>query len=279
MRTSPSEKQKPGAAATATGLNTKAQTNQTYRSNPSASSGGVTTIPAKRITARRRASWRLAQLYRLAAYRRFNGVTLDPNTWAFCLASTLASAAPGISPVGIAGRAVRWHGLDMLTLKKAIKEADLGEFSDDELGTIIEAVSRWQKQHPYEIIKADKLAVMLGVTAEERAFCNMTTVGAIDEPADKRAARAAEARAVRNRERIRTKRAGKHKPRPIYLASALAASKPWEAEGISRATWYRRQNDRETGLSPYQLALNSQGDRPVSGDASEHHPDREEIAA
>lgn len=279
MRTCPSEEQRPGAAGTATGPDSKApHASQTYRASFSASSGGVTTIPAKRITARRRASWRLAQLYRLAAYRRVNGVTLDPNTWAFCLASTLASAAPGVSPVGTAGRAVRWHGLDLLTLKRAIAEADLGDFSDDELGTIIEAVSRWQKAHPYEIIKADKMAAMLAVTAEERAFCSMTTVGAVDEPADKRAARAAEARAVRDRERARTKRAGKHKPRSVYLAAALTSSKPWEQEGISRRTWERRRA-RVASVSPYQYVLNSKGDRPATNDASELHPDQDEIAA
>lgn len=28
-------------------------------------------------------------------------------------------------------------------------------------------------------------------------------------------------------------------PRQEYLASAMARSKPWEAVGMSRATWYR----------------------------------------
>lgn len=29
-------------------------------------------------------------------------------------------------------------------------------------------------------------------------------------------------------------------PRAEYLANSLSRSKPWEALGISRATWYRR---------------------------------------
>lgn len=29
-------------------------------------------------------------------------------------------------------------------------------------------------------------------------------------------------------------------PREEYLANALSRSKPWEALGMSRATWYRR---------------------------------------
>lgn len=29
-------------------------------------------------------------------------------------------------------------------------------------------------------------------------------------------------------------------PRPEYLANSLSRQKPWEALGMSRATWYRR---------------------------------------
>jgi hypothetical protein len=34
-------------------------------------------------------------------------------------------------------------------------------------------------------------------------------------------------------------------PRPAYEANALSRAKPWEAQGISRRTWYRRR-----GTSP-----------------------------
>ena len=30
-------------------------------------------------------------------------------------------------------------------------------------------------------------------------------------------------------------------PRADYEAQSLARTKPWESEGVSRATWYRRQ--------------------------------------
>ena len=42
------------------------------------------------------------------------------------------------------------------------------------------------------------------------------------------------------------RRAAGMTPRSIYEAQALSQSKPWEAEGISRATWYR---NRETSVS------------------------------
>jgi hypothetical protein len=31
------------------------------------------------------------------------------------------------------------------------------------------------------------------------------------------------------------------KPRAEYLAASVQQAKPWEADGVSRATWYRRQ--------------------------------------
>ena len=43
---------------------------------------------------------------------------------------------------------------------------------------------------------------------------------------------------ARMRERRRAKR---QRTRPEYLSSCLTATKPWEAEGISRATWYRKR--------------------------------------
>ena len=50
----------------------------------------------------------------------------------------------------------------------------------------------------------------------------------------------------RNRQRERRKRAGAVS-RQAYLANAKQKLKPWEAEGVSRATWYRR---RETSPCP-----------------------------
>ena len=44
-------------------------------------------------------------------------------------------------------------------------------------------------------------------------------------------------------------------PREEYLANALTRTKPWEALGISRATWYRRGKPEPTPETP-NLAVN-----------------------
>ena len=41
------------------------------------------------------ASVRLAELYRLARFRRVSGLAVEPNAFAFALAATLACGAPG----------------------------------------------------------------------------------------------------------------------------------------------------------------------------------------
>jgi hypothetical protein len=52
----------------------------------------------------------------------------------------------------------------------------------------------------------------------------------------------------RTRDRLRRAKAGA-KSRSIYLRGSLSALKPWEREGISRRTWYRRRS----GTTPRQL--------------------------
>lgn len=274
-----SESQQPGAAGTATGLDRNAfQASHNYRNLPSASSGGVTVLPTRRITARRRASWRLAELYRLASFRRDFGQRLDPNTWAFVLAATLAAAPQGISPIGRMGRGIRWHGLDIITLKEAIKFAGIGAFDDAELVTIIHAVDRFTEKHGHSLIRSDRMAELLAVTAEERWLCNIRTIGAVDETRQDRATRQVAEKNEKERERIRTKRAGTHVPRSVYLAGALTTSRPWEAEGVSRRTWERRRA-RVASVLEHQYIIHSDANRLATSGASVPLPDRDEIAA
>lgn len=85
---------------------------------------------------------------------------------------------------------------------------------------------------------ADKLAWKFKVTAEQRTRLGLRTIGAIDQTKEQRAEAAKERHRVRLRARRRAKGA---KPRAEYEAAAISNSKPWEAIGISRRTWYRRQ--------------------------------------
>ena len=60
----------------------------------------------------------------------------------------------------------------------------------------------------------------------------------------------------REAEAQRRRKAGV-RSRAEYEAGSLAALKPWENEGISRATWYRRA--RETGAWRCMVAMPSGG--------------------
>jgi hypothetical protein len=84
--------------------------------------------------------------------------------------------------------------------------------------------------------KADRLAWKLRVTAAERTTLKLRTIGAIDMTAQQRA----EQRKRRNAERMRALRKAQNAtPRAIYEAQSLSRTKPWEAAGVSRRTWYR----------------------------------------
>jgi hypothetical protein len=80
--------------------------------------------------------------------------------------------------------------------------------------------------------RADKLAWKLKVTAAERAGLGLRTIGAIDMTKEQRAAAAKERKRLRDQARHKRRRAE-------YEASATARAKPWQALGMSRASWYR----------------------------------------
>lgn len=98
--------------------------------------------------------------------------------------------------------------------------------------------------------KADQLAWRYRVTKEERTMLGLTTIGAIDHGKAARTKR----RKDRDRQRkAQARRAAGAKPRADYLAASKASAKPWEDEGISRASWYRRKRNnpsRETETGP-----------------------------
>jgi len=73
----------------------------------------------------------------------------------------------------------------------------------------------------------------LGLTNAERDRLKLWQFKPIDMTAEE----LAEHRRRKNNERRRAKRG---RTRAEYLASCLSASKPWEAEGISRSQWHRR---------------------------------------
>lgn len=91
--------------------------------------------------------------------------------------------------------------------------------------------------------KADGLAWRLRLKAEERRMLGVTTIGAIDE---NKAARAKRRRNLDRERKAKARRAKGSKPRTLYEAQSIAQAMPWVTEGVSRATWYRRNTKRET---------------------------------
>ena len=87
--------------------------------------------------------------------------------------------------------------------------------------------------------RADDLAWRYRVTREERTMLGLTTIGAVDF------GKAARTKRRNERDRMRKakqRRDRDQKLRAEYLAQhSISRTEPWRTEGISRASWYRRQ--------------------------------------
>jgi hypothetical protein len=102
-----------------------------------------------------------------------------------------------------------------------------------------ELIAQIQAMPRYERWPTDKtLGKRLNVTNAERNRLRLWRI----HPVDMTDGQMAEQRKAKRKLRDRRKRqqAGR-KPRDTYIAASLTKQGPWKAEGISRATWYRRQ--------------------------------------
>ena len=88
---------------------------------------------------------------------------------------------------------------------------------------------------------ADRLGKQLKLTEDERTILGITTIGSHNVP---RAERKRIRKALDAERKRKRRRAKGMKPRAVYLENALSRTKPWEAEGICRRTWERRQKRR-----------------------------------
>jgi hypothetical protein len=103
------------------------------------------------------------------------------------------------------------------------------------LGRVLIRPIRW---------RADKLGALLNLTDAERTQARVTTIGSVDVSKEERAKRRRERKRLRKERKRRAKGA---LPRERYLANSLSRQSPWEAAGMSRATWYRQ---RKMGATP-----------------------------
>lgn len=109
------------------------------------------------------------------------------------------------------------------------------------------------------MLGADAVAKLLFVSHAERTELGLKTIGACDVPHEERTKIAKEGKRARDRSRQEQKRRAEGRmPRTSYEAASTAVTKPWEDEGVSRRTWYRR---RGTSLSRVEVIGN--GDTPV----------------
>jgi hypothetical protein len=87
-------------------------------------------------------------------------------------------------------------------------------------------------------LSADNLARYLRLDYDTRQALGISTIGAYD--ADKRERRRRRRERKRQADERRRRRKGA-KPRAEYEAGSISKAKPWEAQGISRKTWYKRR--------------------------------------
>ena len=93
---------------------------------------------------------------------------------------------------------------------------------------------------------ADELAWRYRITKQERDVLGLTTFGAIDYG---KAARTKRRRANDVKRKADQRRAKGAKPRAEYEANAINRAKPWLAEGIHRATWYRKRKSQQNNAT------------------------------
>jgi hypothetical protein len=103
--------------------------------------------------------------------------------------------------------------------------------SKEEINGTIEKVQAKSLQY-----RADTLGKVLRVTYAERSALRITTIGCYDVPKVERTRRRKERHRLSQQAR---RRAQGVIPREQYLAKSISRQQPWQAAGVSRATWYR----------------------------------------
>jgi hypothetical protein len=120
------------------------------------------------------------------------------------------------------------------------------------------------------MMKADGVAGLLHVTMAERDRLGLKTIGACDLSHEDRIKLVRERKRERDREAKRERRRLEgRKDRKSYEGQSLSHARPWEADGVSRRTWYRRR-----GTGPARVDSNISGDTlvPRAAAASEALP-------
>lgn len=209
--------------------------------------------------------WRLREIERLIVYR--DGVvppTEDCNLYlepiARCFRRNLADKGKPAQVENVVERFEAWQC----------------RFGPELTRQHFEAAAVAALRHP-RLETANMLGRRLCLTDQERTLLKITTFRGPDLTAGQHARRRRERKRERDRLRAARKRAERGAiPRSEYLAGSKARTRPWEAMGISRATYYRKLKGApptETGLSPQQAEIEtrpSARENAETGKSSSH---------
>jgi hypothetical protein len=211
--------------------------------------------PKRTISFRQRAAIVLSQLYRVAeVHRSAGGEILPAGPWLKVLANILSACPEGHDGDRRARRAPQYFGLNKATLALAARNCGL-DATVEQIEAQVADTRAWRERESgrigrrhYAPMRPDKIGELLGVTDTTREAAQAWNVGTLG------GSRAARAKAAKERDRTYQKGRRAEQgavPRQEYEGESLSRLKPWEIEGISRATWYRRQaSDGQNETSP-----------------------------
>lgn len=217
--------------------------------------------PSGKFTGRRRAAKVLRDVQRLAGWRRDNGVVIEgreKRQFAWVMAKLLVGLSPSYEERTRLGRLRdddHRHGLDFLTLTRAMNDAGLDPLSEAETMTVIHEVQDWHDAHPDCPISGKAIGRALRLRAVERLEAKCWNILAVDETKKQREERRKERNRICTRERMRARREEK---RMIRLAKAEKRRAFCEHQGISERTlnrWIADDDPRVLNLFDSDISL------------------------
>jgi len=131
---------------------------------------------------------------------------------------------------------------------------------EDEIALLLDQITAYPRQW-----KAESLGCLLRVTTAEWRLLDLRTIA----PADMTKQERTQERKLRGRlrKRLRRRAMGKDTRAEYLAANSISRTRPWEAEGISRKTWYKRRKQAANGRGdksvPHIDSLNA-ADTPVT---------------
>ena len=202
------------------------------------------------IPLRRRAAWIMSDLAKVGKLLNSCGEILNEANWLKVFANVLSSA-----PAGDVGKRSdrkppkRWE-LSVFSMRDAAKDCGVTA-SREAVEVQVDETLAWRARESGRIgrphfvpMSIDKIAELLGVTAEIRAEAKAWSLGSVGGSPELRRAARREKRKLRDKQSRRDKGVLERQP----------AKRPWLVDGVSRSSYYRALEagtaKRETAKRP-----------------------------